>query len=545
MRERNQSHHRLDPCLARQITMKLSRKLPLGFAAVTLMVACAGFFGIAQMNRSVDTYRQALAAEGGAQQVQALLSHFGRQLQEWKNTLLRGKDDGERRKYWEAFQKQEAEVSDRTAALLRTLPAGEVRELVAQFGAAHAQMGRDYRRGFDDFVAAGLDASAGDGAVKGKDRTPAELLVQAEEKMAAQSAQSAAQADAVGARATIISYALMLLGALAAAVAGVLVSRSITRPLDEAVEAARSVASGDLRTAITVRSDDETGQLLQALKDMSASLQRIVLEVRGGAETIAVASNEIAQGNLDLSSRTERQAGALEETASSMEELTSTVRQNADNARQASQLAVSACDVAAKGGKVVEQVVATMASISASSRKITDIIGVIDGIAFQTNILALNAAVEAARAGEQGRGFAVVAGEVRTLAQRSALAAREIKGLIGESTARVEDGNRLVGEAGMTMSEIVDSVRHVMDIIGQISAASSEQSQGIAQVNQAVTEMDSATQQNAALVEEAAAAAQSLRDQTVALTKVVSVFKVEEQPAAPQLPGQRMALEMA
>ncbi|WP_306396061.1 methyl-accepting chemotaxis protein [Telluria beijingensis] len=527
--------------------MKLSRKLPLGFAAVTLLVACAGFFGIAQMNRSVDTYRQAVATEGQAQQVQALLSHFRKQLQEWKNTLLRGKDEGERRKYWDAFQKNEAEVAGQVAALLQVLPAGEVRELVAQFGAAHAQMGRDYRRGYDDFVAAGLDASAGDVAVKGKDRAPAELLVQAEEKMSAQSARSVAQADAVGARATTVSYTLMLLGALVAAVAGVLVSRSITRPLGEAVEAARSVASGDLRTTITVRSSDETGQLLLALKEMSASLQRIVLEVRSGAETIAVASNEIAQGNLDLSNRTERQAGALEETASSMEELTSTVRQNADNARQASQLAVSACDVAAKGGKVVEQVVGTMASISASSRRITDIIGVIDGIAFQTNILALNAAVEAARAGEQGRGFAVVAGEVRTLAQRSAQAAKEIKDLIGESSARVDAGNRLVGEAGTTMSEIVDSVRHVMDIIGQISAASSEQSQGIAQVNQAVTEMDGATQQNAALVEEAAAAAQSLRDQTVALTEVVSVFKVEAQAQAapPSLPGPRQALGMA
>ena len=525
--------------------MKLSRKLPLGFAAVTLLVACAGFFGMSQMNRSVDTYRQAVAMEGQAQKVEALLAHFRKQLQEWKNTLLRGKDEGERARYWTAFQNNEAEVAAQVAALLAALPDGEVRALVARFGAAHTQMGVDYRRGYQDFVAAGFDAAAGDVAVKGKDRAPAELLVQAEEKMSALSAASVQQADAVGARATTLSYSLMLIGALAAAAAGVLVSRSITRPLDEAVEAARSVAAGDLRTAITVRGDDETGQLLLALKEMAASLQRIVLDVRGGAETIAVASHEIAQGNLDLSNRTERQAGALEETASSMEELTSTVRQNADNARQASQLAVSACDVAAKGGQVVEQVVGTMASISASSRRINDIIGVIDGIAFQTNILALNAAVEAARAGEQGRGFAVVAGEVRTLAQRSALAAKEIKDLIGESSACVEAGNRLAGEAGLTMSEIVDSVRQVMDIIGQISAASSEQSQGIAQVNQAVTEMDSATQQNAALVEEAAAAAQSLREQTVALTEVVSLFKVEDQPrAARSLPGRHKALAL-
>ena len=525
--------------------MKLSRKLPLGFAAVTLLVACAGFFGMAQMNSSVDTYRQAVVTEGQAQQVQALLSNFRKQLQEWKNTLLRGKDDGERVKYWTAFQDNEDEVAGQVAALLAAMPDGDVRALVMQFGAAHRQMGADYRRGFQDFAAAGFDAAAGDVAVKGKDRAPAELLVQAEEKMSAQSAASVQRADAVGRRAMLISYSLMVLGALVAIVAGLLVSRSITRPLGEAVDVARSVSAGDLRTAITVRSDDETGQLLMALKEMSASLQRIVLEVRGGAETIAVASGEIAQGNLDLSARTERQAGALEETASSMEELTSTVRQNADNARQASQLAVSACDVAVKGGKVVEQVVGTMASISASSRKITDIIGVIDSIAFQTNILALNAAVEAARAGEQGRGFAVVAGEVRTLAQRSATAAREIKALIGESVACVQTGDRLAGEAGVTMADVVASVRRVMDIITEISAASTEQSQGIAQVNQAVTEMDGATQQNAALVEQAAAAAQSLREQTVALTEVVKVFKVGEPTSAHAVQGQRAAPALA
>ena len=511
--------------------MKLSRKLPLGFAAVTLLVACAGLFGMAQMNRSLDTYRQALAIEGQSQQVEALLSNFREQLQEWKNTLLRGKSEAERVKYWDAFQKAENDVAGRVKALHAALQerqgAGAVAALVKRFGTAHAQMGRDYRQGFQDFTAAGFDPAAGDIAVKGKDRAPAELLVQAEQAMSALSESVVAQADADGRRAGIVSYSLMLAGALAAVIAGVLVSRSITRPLGAAVEVARSVAEGDLRTTIKVDSDDETGQLLLALKDMAASLQRIVLEVRGGAETIAVASNEIAQGNLDLSSRTERQAGALEETASSMEELTSTVRQNADNATQASKLAVSAAGVAARGGQVMHQVVGTMASISASSRKINDIIGVIDGIAFQTNILALNAAVEAARAGEQGRGFAVVAGEVRTLAQRSATAAKEIKGLIGESAACVADGNRLAGEAGATMSEIVDSVRRVMDIIGEISAAGREQSLGIAQVNQAVTEMDGATQQNAALVEQAAAAAQSLREQTVALNSVVSVFKVE------------------
>ena len=245
--------------------MKLSRKLPLGFAAVTLLVACAGFFGMAQLNSSVDTYRQAVVTEGQAQQVQALLSHFRKQVQEWKNTLLRGKQESERVKYWNAFQKNETEVAPQVKALLDAMPEGEVRTLVTQFGAAHATMGADFRRGYQDFEAAGFDAAAGDVAVKGKDRAPAELLVQAQEKMSAVSLATAAEADAVGKRATLLSYSLMLLGAVVAVIAGVLVSRSITRPLDEAVEAARSVAAGDLRTAITVRSNDETGQLLMAL----------------------------------------------------------------------------------------------------------------------------------------------------------------------------------------------------------------------------------------------------------------------------------------
>jgi methyl-accepting chemotaxis protein len=300
----------------------------------------------------------------------------------------------------------------------------------------------------------------------------------------------------------------------------------ITRPLRKAVEVARTVTSGDLTSHIEVNSKDETGQLLQALKDMNDSLVRIVSEVRTGTDTIATASSEIASGNLDLSARTEQQASSLEETASSMEELTSTVKQNADNARQANQLAVTASEVAVKGGSVVSQVVDTMGSINASSQKIVDIISVIDGIAFQTNILALNAAVEAARAGEQGRGFAVVASEVRNLAQRSAAAAKEIKTLIDDSVDKVDAGSKLVGEAGSTMNEIVESVKRVTDIMAEIMAASQEQSSGIEQVNQAIGQMDQVTQQNAALVEEAAAAAGSLQDQAGKLAQVVSVFKM-------------------
>ncbi|HEX7645351.1 MAG TPA: methyl-accepting chemotaxis protein [Burkholderiaceae bacterium] len=329
-----------------------------------------------------------------------------------------------------------------------------------------------------------------------------------------------------------VSSALVIFGALAGIVVGTWLIRAISGPIDEAVSVAQKVALGDLTQRIVVESSDETGKLLQALKDMSESLVRIVGEVRSGTETISTASNEIATGNLDLSQRTETQASSLEETASTMEELTSTVRQNAENARQANQLVVSASEHAVRGGTVVGNVVETMGSIKESSRKIVDIISVIDGIAFQTNILALNAAVEAARAGEQGRGFAVVAAEVRNLAQRSAGAAKEIKALINDSVEKVDAGGKLVDEAGDTMDEIVTSVKHVADIMGEITAASQEQSSGIEEINRAIAQMDEMTQQNAALVEQAAAAAESMQSQVGKLAESVAVFKLQEGDAA-------------
>ena len=306
-------------------------------------------------------------------------------------------------------------------------------------------------------------------------------------------------------------------------------TRSISRPLKEAVTIAQNVSAGDLTSTITVDSKDELGQLKLALKEMNDNLLRIVGDVRHGTDTIATASSEIATGNLDLSSRTEQQAGSLQETASAMEELTATVKQNAENAQQANKLATTASDIAVKGGAVVARVVETMASINESSKKVVDIIGVIDGIAFQTNILALNAAVEAARAGEQGRGFAVVASEVRSLAQRSASAAKEIKQLIGTSVEKVDAGAALVDEAGATMGEILDSIQRVTGIMGDISSASDEQTRGIEQINHAIAQMDQVTQQNAALVEEAAAAAASMQSQTSSLAELVSVFKLDEQ----------------
>ena len=306
----------------------------------------------------------------------------------------------------------------------------------------------------------------------------------------------------------------------------VLIARSIAKPLQKAVELAQAVAGGRLDMHIEAKGQDEVAALTLALGEMNDSLRNIVGRVRQGTDSIATASSQIASGNHDLSARTEEQASSLEETAASMEELTATVKQNASNAQQANQLAAAASQVAQRGGATVSQVVDTMDAIHASSRKIVDIIAVIDAIAFQTNILALNAAVEAARAGEQGRGFAVVAGEVRTLAQRSATAAKEIKQLIDDSVDKVAAGSQQVAQAGKTMEEIVGSVRRVTDIMAEISAASHEQTSGIEQINTAVSQMDQVTQQNAALVEESAAAAASLQTQASTLADIVSVFQL-------------------
>ncbi len=352
-------------------------------------------------------------------------------------------------------------------------------------------------------------------------------LVALEDKLNTQTAEEASSAFKA---ATSMMTILGVLAVAAGVFAAFVISRSLLRQLggepDYAATIAGQIAAGDLTAPIELKHGDDAS-LLYEMKNMRDSLVNIVAQVRNGTDTIATASSEITTGNLDLSSRTEQQASSLEKTTSSMKELTTTVKQNADNAREANQLAASASEVARQGGVVVAQVVDTMGSINESSKKIVDIISVIDGIAFQTNILALNAAVEAARAGEQGRGFAVVAAEVRNLAQRSAAAAKEIKTLIGTSVEKVEIGTKLVGQAGVTIDQVVSSVKHVTDIIAEISAASQEQSVGIEHVNHAIIEMDGMTQQNAALVEQAAAAAQSLQDQASELAKVVSVFKLQ------------------
>ncbi len=445
-----------------------------------------------------------------------------------RNMLLGG-DAADHERQVRDIMASRAAMDDILAKLKDTLKNPKALALLDQMQKETAQ----YKAGQDAIikhVAAGEVEAAR--TLLGEDLRP--LLVRLKGATSEQTALQTEIADAAArdAEATYRTTSAMMwgFGAAALALAALVawwITRSITRPLGRALEVANTVAAGDLTSRIEVTTRDETGQLLQALKTMNESLARTVGTVRVGTDTIAVAAGQVAVGSQDLSSRTEQQASALEEAASSMEELTSTVRQNADNARQANVLADAASSVAARGGAVIEQVVGTMDAINASSAKINDIIGVIDGIAFQTNILALNAAVEAARAGEQGRGFAVVASEVRNLAQRSAAAAKEIKGLIGDSSGKVADGSRLVAEAGATMAEIVDSVRRVTDIMGEISSASLEQTEGIEQINQAVAQMDEGTQQNAALVEEAAAAAAALREQSTRLAQAVSVFRID------------------
>ncbi len=482
--------------------------------------SAAALHKAALLEKAVDTARSA--------QVQ-----FKIQVQEWKNTLLRGNDAEAFVKYQGEFVKKGEETRadlEKLKVLLKELGL-EVAQ-VDDTQQAHRELESKYLTAVKQYVPANAgSAHVVDALVKGMDREPTRKIDAIVAYVLTQSDRMAAEAVEQAAATYRSAQILLLTVVLLTFAFGVVVTRwqilSIIRPLNVAVQVAQTVAAGDLRSQVVVESRDETGQLLQALKEMNASLIRIVTQVRGGTETIATASSQIAAGNMDLSSRTEEQASSLEETASSMEELTSTVQQNASNAEQANQLVAAASAVASKGGAAVSEVVQMMASINASSQKIVDIIGVIDGIAFQTNILALNAAVEAARAGEQGRGFAVVASEVRSLAQRSAAAAKEIKTLIGTSVDNVDAGSKLVSQAGSTMDEVVSSVKRVSDIIGEIASASREQSMGIEQINVAITQMDQVTQQNAALVEQAAAAAEAMQNQAGGLAEVVQVFRLD------------------
>jgi methyl-accepting chemotaxis protein len=509
-------------------SFKIGPRLAFAFLIPLLLMAAVAAIGFASL-RANDVRMEVIVHQDG--ETLRLLNEMSTQAHVIARVLrsVALLDDAaaketERRKIDEARK-----AYDQAWAALQKMPASEAgRAIRARTEAARAEA----RRVNDEVLALAMANRSGEAI--------ALLLAQAGPRTAAWQdglAENAAfrrQANEVGyqaaladsARAGWLLAALTVLAVLVSALAGWLIARSITQPLRQAVQAAQRIRDGDLAQPVQASGRDEMGELLHAMHAMQASLVTVVSQVRGDADHVATASAQIAQGNADLSQRTEEQASALEQTAATMEQLGATVKQNADNAGQANQLALGARTVAVRGGEVVARVVDTMKGIRDSSGRIAEIIGTIDGIAFQTNILALNAAVEAARAGEQGRGFAVVAAEVRALAQRSAEAAKEIKTLIGNSVERVEQGTTLVDEAGQTMDELVASVRRVTDIVGEISAASAEQSNGIGQVGEAVGQMDQVTQQNAALVEQSAAAAESLKQQAGSLVRAVAMFKL-------------------
>ena len=513
--------------------MKLSLKLPLAFVLALGLMFASSIYGMLQIRHSVDVYAiDVFNATESNRMASQTYTDFASAVQEWKNVLLRGKAPDKRDSYWAAHARKMHDVQADLQQLQRMVTQVPARELVASLVTEIDGADRRYVKAYADYREAGNDFLAGDQSANGADREAGRILDELRLQLSAEERSTSTSANAGAATASRIAFTLMVVIFVLGLSAAMWLSREIVQPLVAAVDIANSVASGDLTRQIHGGGRDEVGTLMRALQQMQVNLVRLVDNLRLGSEGIAAASAQIATGNHDLSARTEQQASALDRTAASMEQLNAAVRQNADAARQANQLASSASDVAMRGGAVVGQVVATMKGINASSARINDIIGVINGIAFQTNILALNAAVEAARAGEQGRGFAVVASEVRALAGRSAEAAKEIKTLINASVERVALGSALVDQAGETMTDVVSSIRHVTDIMGEISAASTEQASGMAQIGEAVNSMDESTQQNAALVEQMAAAASSLKEQSQELVRSVAIFRLSDSHAA-------------
>ncbi|PXX37947.1 methyl-accepting chemotaxis protein [Undibacterium pigrum] len=510
--------------------MKIAQKLGLSFTVVIcllLVLTGLSFVRVTQLSTDIDIMSNDRYPK--IVQAQTIKDELNEVARNMRNILLMT-DASALEKEYANIEERTGIISKSMATLDKSIGTTKGRELLQAAINAREKF-NPLRAGFLALTQDGKKEQALDLLYAQVRPAQREFMAALEKLIEFQSSLMAATAEETEQLASSTKAMILILAVVASVISILLAyfsSRSITRPLEEAVMLARKVADGDLSSQISVTSKDETGLLLKALFDMNQGLMNIVSNVRSGTDTIANASGEIANGNLDLSSRTEQQASSLEETAASLEELTSTVKQNSENARQANQLAKTASETAIKGGQVVADVVHTMDSISEASKKIVDIISVIDGIAFQTNILALNAAVEAARAGEQGRGFAVVASEVRNLAHRSASAAKEIKILINDTVGKVDAGSKQVLQAGTTMEGILTSVRHVTDIMEEISAASHEQEQGIEQINQAVTEMDTVTQQNAALVEEAAAAAGTMQEQAAHLAQLVSVFKLNE-----------------
>ncbi|CAN7193145.1 methyl-accepting chemotaxis protein [Duganella sp. LjRoot269] len=529
--------------------MKVGTKLITGFISIAVLgaiVACIGIVSMGRINSMADSmYREDLLGVSYIKEANINLIYAGRS----RNSFLLATSAQERATHRADIKKYLATIQDYLDKSRPLFVSEKGRQLLASY-AAPAQE-------YEKLLWRALDRADSEPLAQRSDelnqmlvaaRTQANLL---DDLLTAMTQVKEERASAKAADTTALyhsSLALMVglvVGSLGIGLAlGVMITRTLTRQLGGepayAADVAGKIAGGDLTVSVDIRPNDKAS-VLHAMKSMRDSLGGIVGQVRAGTDTIATASTQIASGTLDLSARTEQQAGALEETASSMEELTSTVKANADHARVANELARSASEVARKGGAVVDEVIGTMGAINESSGKIADIIGVIDGIAFQTNILALNAAVEAARAGEQGRGFAVVASEVRNLAQRSAAAAKEIKQLIDDSVSKVDAGARQVDQAGVTMRDIVASIQRVTDIMADIQAASGEQTNGIEQINQAIMQMDAVTQQNAALVEQSAAASESMQDQARKLSEVVSVFRLDRQHTAPAAPLRRAA----